>query len=132
VTTEVVQTPGTQTPEAPARKKTPGRKLALRIGAAVAGVVVLLIVLAFAGHKAADAKNFHNPAVLARSIKTTAQARLSDPSSAAYSPGVTITSVTCIPDTGQNTDTCLLKASDGSSGTATAVIAADGLSWITK
>lgn len=128
MTTAVIQTPGTQA----ARKKASGRKLALLIGAAVAGVVVLLIVLAFAGHKAADAKDFHNPAVLARSIKASAQARLGDPSSAAYSPGVTITSVTCIPDTGQNTDTCLLKASDGSSETATAVISADGLSWITK
>jgi hypothetical protein len=132
MTAEVIQTPGTQAPEAPARKKTPGRKLAVLIAAAVAGLAVLAAVLAFAGHKAADAKNFHNPAVLARSIKTTAQARLGDPSSAAYSPGVTVTSVTCIPDTGQNTDTCLLKASDGSSETATAVVSADGLSWITK
>ena len=56
--------------------------------------------------------NFNDPAAVAAAIKSQAEHKLSDPSSSAYLPGVTVTSVTCTRS-GTNTDSCLIKLSDG-------------------
>jgi hypothetical protein len=74
---------------------------------------------------------FHDPSVLARSIRTFTDNRLINPLGDHYDPGVDVTKVSCIPD-GVSTDTCLIDYSDGGAETVTAVISADGTRWITR
>jgi hypothetical protein len=91
------------------------------------GLVVFVLIIV-PGSSAQS--NFHNPATVAASLKTLIQKSLSDPSSQHYSPGVTVTSVVCTP-AGTNTDTCVDTFSNGQSGLETAVISANGLSYVT-
>jgi hypothetical protein len=69
--------------------------------------------------------NFNDPAKVAAVIKSQADQKLADPSSSAYEPGVTVTSVTCTK-TGSNTDSCLIRLSDGATGTTIATISDGG------
>ena len=93
------------------------------------GLVVFVLVIVLSSSSAQS--GFHNPAAVAASIKTLIQKRLSDPSSQYYSPGVRVTSVVCTP-AGTNTDTCVETLSNGQSGSDTAVISANGQSYVTR
>ena len=68
--------------------------------------------------------------MVAASIKTQIQQRLSDPSSQYYEKGVTVTSVVCTPS-GTNTDSCVDKFSNGQTTSETAVISGNGSSYTT-
>jgi Interferon-induced transmembrane protein len=94
------------------------------------GLVVLVFVIVLGSNSTAQS-GFHNPAAVAASIKTLIQKRLNDPSSQYYSPGVKVTSVVCTP-AGPNTDTCVETLSNGQSGSETAVISANGQSFVTR
>lgn len=93
-------------------------------------IVVLLIVVAGASSTSSQS-TFHNPAVVAASIKSLLQKRISDPSSPYYSPGLKVTSVVC-KSAGTNTDTCVDHFSDGQTSSETAVISADGQHFVTR
>jgi len=69
--------------------------------------------------------NFNDPAKVAATIKSQAQQKLSDPSGSAYLPGVTVTSVTCTRS-GANTDSCLIRLSDGTTLPTIATISDGG------
>jgi hypothetical protein len=95
----------------------------------VLGVVLVLIVI---GAGVASSKsNFSNPTVVASSIKTQLQKRISDPTSQYYSAGLKVTSVVCTP-AGTNTDHCLDVFSNGQTASETAVISANGNSYVTR
>jgi len=88
---------------------------------------VILVVVVFQGPRS----NFNNPSVVAASIKTQVQQRLSDSSGPDYDPGVTVTSVVCTP-AGTNTDDCVIKVSTGETDTVTATISRNGTSYSTN
>jgi hypothetical protein len=95
----------------------------------VLGVVLVLIVI---GAGVASSKsNFSNPTVVASSIKTQLQKRISDPTSQYYSAGLKVTSVVCTP-AGTNTDHCVDVFSNGQTASETAVISANGNSYVTR
>ncbi len=93
------------------------------------GVVLLLVIVA-AG-VASSKSNFSNPAAVASSIKVQLQKRISDPTSQYYSAGLKVTSVVCTP-AGNNTDHCVDVFSNGQTASETAVISANGDSYVTR
>ena len=88
--------------------------------------VILLIVIFTQSAKA----NFNNPSVVAASIKTQLQKRLSDPSSSFYSPGLKVTSVVCTRIR-TDTDRCVDHFSNGQTTSETAVISDNGARYLT-
>lgn len=93
----------------------------------VLGIVLAIVLISQSSAKS----NFGNPAVVARSIKTELQQRISDPSSQYYIPGLKVTSVKCT-SAGSNTDHCVDFFSNGKTASETAVISADGNSYHTR
>jgi Interferon-induced transmembrane protein len=91
------------------------------------GVILLIAIVA---QTAGPASNFNNPAVVAASIKTQLQKRISDPSSKFYSPGLKVTSVECRA-VRTDTDRCTDHFSNGLTVTEIAVISANGESYLT-
>ena len=85
------------------------------------GVVLLVILIGASG----SASNFNNPAVVAASIKTDLQQRISDPGSQYYVPGLKVTSVVC-KSAGTDTDRCVDYFSNGQAASETAVISDNG------
>jgi hypothetical protein len=90
------------------------------------GVVFLVVIIA-----ASNTPNFNNPAVVAASIKTQIQKRISDPSSPFYQAGLTVTSVVCT-SLGNNTDRCVDHFSNGRTASEIAVISANGERYVTR
>jgi hypothetical protein len=88
------------------------------------GLGVLLVALIVIGQSAASS-NYDNPAVVAASLKTQLQQRISDPGSQFYVKGLKVTSVVCTK-AGTDTDHCLDHFSDGQTATETAVISDNG------
>jgi hypothetical protein len=93
----------------------------------VLGIVLVVVVVAGSG----SVSNFNNPSVVAASIKTQLQKRISDPSSQYYVPGLKVTSVVC-KSVGTDTDHCVDYFSNGQTGSETAVISANGASFETR
>ena len=75
------------------------------------------------------APTFNDPVTLANSIETTANQHLANPADPKYQPGVTITDVTCIHTAATNFE-CNDTASDGTTGSVSVTVAADGNTWI--
>lgn len=92
----------------------------------VLGIVLLIVIVM----GSASSSNFNNPAVVAASIKTQLQKRISDPSSQFYRPGLKVTSVVC-KKAGSNTDDCVDHFSNGQTASEIALISADGRSYHT-
>lgn len=92
----------------------------------VLGIVLLIVIVG----ASASSSNFSNPAVVAASIKTQLQKRISDPSSQFYRPGLKVTSVVC-KKAGSNTDDCIDHFSNGQTASEIALISADGRSYHT-
>lgn len=90
------------------------------------GVILLIVVIS----SASSTSNFNNPAVVAASIKTQLQKRISDPTSRFYSPGLKVTSVVCTR-IGTNTDRCVDHFSNGQTASEVAVISANGERYLT-
>jgi Interferon-induced transmembrane protein len=90
------------------------------------GIVLLVVLVGTAG----SASNFSTPSVVAASIKTELQKRISDPSSQFYVPGLKVTSVVC-KSVATNTDHCVDYFSNGETASETAVIANNGQSYLT-
>jgi hypothetical protein len=93
----------------------------------VLGIVLAIVIVT---QTASTKSNFNNPAVVAASIKAQLQKRISDPSSAFYSPGLKVTSVVCTP-IGANTDRCVDHFSNGQTASEIAVISANGTRYLT-
>jgi hypothetical protein len=87
---------------------------------------LILVIVIIAG--TASMSNFNTPSVVAASIKTQLQKRISDPSSVYYQAGVKVTSVVCTR-AGAHTDSCVVHLSNGQTGSVTAVISANGDSY---
>jgi hypothetical protein len=92
----------------------------------VLGLVLFIAIIS----QSSSPSNFNNPSVVAASIKTQIQQRLSDPSGQYYEKGVTVSSVVCTPS-GTNTDSCVDKFSNGQTTSETAVITGNGASYTT-
>jgi Interferon-induced transmembrane protein len=92
------------------------------------GVILLIVVVAAS---TATTSNFSNPTVVAASIKTQLQKRISDPSSQYYQPGLKVTSVVCNAE-GHNTDRCVDYFSNGQTASEVAVISSNGESYQTR
>lgn len=90
---------------------------------------VILVILLITG--TASTSNFNTPSVVAASIKTQLQKRISDPSSQYYQPGLKVTSVVCTR-AGAHTDHCVDYFSNGQTVSETAVISANGDSYETQ
>jgi hypothetical protein len=90
------------------------------------GVIVLVAIIT-----QSPSSNFSNPSVVATSIKTQIQQRLSDKSGPDYAPGVTVTSVVCTAS-GTNTDRCVIRLSSGITVTKTATISGHGSGYSTN
>jgi Interferon-induced transmembrane protein len=88
--------------------------------------LILVVVLIFQG----SSSNFNNPSLVAASIKTQVQQRLSDSSGPDYDPGVTVTSVACTR-AGTTTDHCVIRLSTGEADTVTATISGNGTGYST-
>ena len=91
----------------------------------VLGIIVLVVAFQ------ASRSDFNNPSVVAASIKTQVQQRISDSSSPYYLPGGTVTSVTCT-HAGTNTDHCVIRYSTGETDTVTATISDNGNRYVTN
>jgi hypothetical protein len=91
----------------------------------VLGAILVVVVLT-----ASASSNFNNPAVVAASIKSQLQKRISDPSSPFYSPGLKVTSVKCTPIR-KDTDSCIDHFSNGQTESEIAVISANGDRYLT-
>jgi hypothetical protein len=92
----------------------------------VLGIILLIVIIT-----QTSSSNFNNPSVVAASIKTLVQQRLSDSSGPDYVPGVTVTSVVCTPF-GTNTDHCVIRLSTGDTTTRTATISGNGRRYTTN
>jgi len=90
------------------------------------GIVLLVVIIGTAG----SAANFNTPSVVAASIKTELQKRISDPGSQYYLPGVKVTSVVCT-SVATSTDHCVDYFSNGDTASETAVISDNGQSYLT-
>jgi hypothetical protein len=86
------------------------------------GIIVCTVLLM---HTSSPQPNYNNPSVVAASIKTQVQQRLSNQSGQYFEPGVTVTSVVCTPS-GTSTDRCVTTLSNGVTFTNTAVILGNG------
>jgi hypothetical protein len=95
------------------------------------GLVGIIVCTVLIVHTSSSQPNYNNPSVVAASIKTLVQQRLSDQSGQYYDPGVTVTSVACTPS-GTSTDHCAITLSNGQTGATTAVILANGRSFRTQ
>jgi hypothetical protein len=93
----------------------------------VLGILLLLLVIG----SSSSPSNFNNPSVVAASIKTQLQKRISDPSGQYYLPGVTVTSVVCTSTTA-TTDNCVDHFSNGQTASETAVISDNGERYVTR
>ncbi len=93
----------------------------------VLGLLLLLFVIS----SSSSPSNFSTPSVVAASIKTQLQKRISDPSGQYYLPGVTVTSVVCTA-TSATTDNCVDHLSNGETASEVAVISANGDSYRTR
>ncbi len=93
----------------------------------VLGIILLVVVII----AQASTSDYNNPSVVAASIKTLVQQRLSDKSGPDYDPGVTVTSVVCARS-GTTTDSCVIRLSTGESTTKTATISGNGTSYSTN
>jgi len=89
---------------------------------------LIVVILLVAG--TASTSNFNTPSVVAASIKTQLQKRISDPSSQYYQPGLKVTSVVCTR-AGAHADRCVDYFSNGQTVSETAVISANGDSYET-
>jgi hypothetical protein len=90
------------------------------------GILVLVIGAAHTTGSSSNSNsnsNFSNPAVVAASIKTQLQKRISDPQSQYYLAGVSVTSVVCTPAD---------YLSNGRTATETAVVSSNGGSYVTR
>ena len=92
----------------------------------VLGIILLVVI-----STQTSSSNFNNPSVVAASLKTQIQQRLSDSSGSDYDPGVTVTSVVCTTS-GTNTDRCVVRVSTGETETTTATISGNGTSYTTS
>jgi hypothetical protein len=90
---------------------------------------IILVVLVIIAHMSGP--NYDNPSVVAASIKTETQQRLSDSSGPDYDPGVTVTSVVCT-SSGIDTDHCVIRLSTGQTFTKTATISGYGTGYATN
>jgi hypothetical protein len=93
----------------------------------VLGLILAVVLLS----GLSSSSNFNTPSVVASSIKAQIQKRISDPSSQFYYPGLKVTSVVCTA-TGAHTDRCVDHFSNGQTESETAVISADGDSYVTR
>jgi Interferon-induced transmembrane protein len=100
------------------------------IASTVFDTIGIILLVVFIMQTSSSQSNFSSPSVVAASIKTQLQHALSSPSSQAYEPGVTVTSVVCTPS-GTNTDHCVDTFSTGQTLTETAVISGNGTSYTT-
>lgn len=80
-----------------------------------------------------SAPGFLNHVTLENDLKGTVTARLNDSTGQYYDPSVTVTNLLCVPDSSakDNFD-CVITLSDDTTQSATAVVAADGNSYVTK
>lgn len=102
------------------------------VSTALDALGLIVVVLIVVGASSSNSQStYHNPALVAASIKTQIQQRLSDPSSPYYTPGLKVTSVVCTA-AGTNTDTCVDHYSNGETGSETAVISANGQDYRTR
>jgi hypothetical protein len=92
------------------------------------GIAVCTVLLA---HTSNPQPNYNNPSVVAASLKTAIQHRLSDQSGQYFEPGVTVTSEVCTPS-GTSTDQCVTTLSNGVTFTNTAVILDNGAGFRTQ
>jgi hypothetical protein len=106
-----------------------GLALAALIISYIWGAVLVLIVVAALA--APSAKGFNNLTTLQNSVTQQLNKTLSDPSSAAYSAGTSITSVICVHSSGTQYS-CFVKASDGSSTSLSVTVSSDGSRWVTN
>jgi ABC-type dipeptide/oligopeptide/nickel transport system permease component len=106
-------------------------------GLALAALIIsyvwgaILIVIVVAALAAPSASGFNNLTTLQTSVTQQLNKNLSDPSSAAYSPGASITSVICVHSSGTQYS-CFVKASDGSSTSLSVTVSSDGSRWVTN
>jgi hypothetical protein len=100
------------------------------IASSVLDAIGLILFVVLITQTSSSQSNFSNPSVVAASIKTQIQQRISNPSSQYYEPGVTLTSVVCM-SSGTNTDHCVDTFSNGQTATETAVISGNGTSYTT-
>jgi Interferon-induced transmembrane protein len=113
----------------PAAASASRKALTWAIVSAVLDVLgILLLVVVISG--SSSSSNFNNPSVVAASIKTQLQKRISDRSGQYYLPGVTVTSVVCTA-TSSTTDHCVDHFSDGTTASETAVISDNGNRYAT-
>ncbi len=110
---------------APARPRAGYRIWLIAAVLGVAGLTGIIVCTALLGHTSGPSPDYNNPSVVAASIKTQVQQRLSDQSGQYYEPGVTVTSVICTPS-GTTTDHCAIMLSNGVTATTTAVILDNG------
>jgi hypothetical protein len=112
----------------------PPRSRVWLIGSAVVGAIGLIGIVVctlLIVHTSSSRPNYNNPSVVAASLKTLVQQRLSDQSGQYFEPGVTVTSVVCTPS-GTSTDHCLTTLSNGVTFTNTAVILGNGTGFRTQ
>jgi len=124
---------GEQDNLAPAGPPPPASRVWL-IGSAALGAIGLIGIIVctmLIMHPSSSQPNYNNPSVVAASIKTQVQQRLSDQSGQYYEPGVTVTSVVCTPS-GTSTDRCVTTLSNGVTFTNTAVILGNGAGFRTQ
>jgi hypothetical protein len=95
------------------------------------GLIGIIVCTVLIVHTSGSQPNYNNPSVVAASIKTQVQQRLSDQSGQYYEPGVTVTSVVCTPS-GASTDHCVTALSNGVTFTNTAVILGNGTGFRTQ
>jgi len=95
------------------------------------GLIGIIVCTMLIMHPSSSQPNYNNPSVVAASIKTQVQHRLSDQSGQYYEPGVTVTSVICTPS-GTSTDRCVTTLSNGVAFTNTAVILGNGAGFRTQ
>jgi Interferon-induced transmembrane protein len=100
------------------------------IASTVLDVIGLVLFVVLITQTSNSQPNFSNPSVVAASIRTQIQQRISNPSSQYYEPGVTVTSVVCTPS-GSNADHCVDAFSNGQTVAETAVISGNGTSYTT-
>ena len=111
-----------------------GLRLLLRVGAAiVVGGGTFFGVHLATSHDAgtAGASGFNDPATLQADIQRQVEARVSNESGPYYLPGVAVTDVQCVLQSG-HTFTCVIRLSNGSSESDDAVVSPDGSSYVTK
>jgi Interferon-induced transmembrane protein len=95
------------------------------IASAALDAIGLLLLIVVITQPSGPRSNFSNPSVVAASIQTQLNQRLSDPNNPVSVLGVTVTSVVCTRS-GPHTDHCAVTFSNGATGTETAVISGNG------